>query len=160
MNFLQESIIDNNEKILERLNEEKQRLLEILREEKLKFQRRERINHNRQFAIEKRERIARFRQTVPDEDKQLTQLFNWRQFREEQPLEPKDVVFGEKYMYLPGGTTGIVRAYPLDDESAINVEFIETGEQDILFPQETQKKLYKLPILPQNLSDSIKQLLN
>ena len=158
MNFSNEQIIDNNEKILQRLHEEKQRLLEILREEKLKLQTRERIKHNRQFAIEKRERIERFQQTVSVEDKQLTRLFNWRQFIEEQPVEPKDIVFGEKYMYLPGGTTGIVRAYPTDDDSGINIEFIETGEQDIIFPKETQKKLYKLPILPQNLSDSIKYL--
>ena len=64
-------------------------------------------------------------------------------------------------MYLPGsGTTGLVRAYPSDYESGINVEFIETGEQDIIFTEETHKKLYKLPTLPKNLSDSIKQLLN
>lgn len=160
MNFSQEQIIDNSAKILERLNGEKQSLLEILREEKLTFQRRERIKHNRQFAIEKRERIERFQRTVSDQDKQLTRLFNWSQFTQEQPVEPKDIVFGEKYMYLPGGTTGIVRAYPLDDDSAINVEFIGTGEQDIIFPPETHKKLYRLPTLLRNLSDSIKQRVN
>ena len=147
MEILEEQIIDNNGKILE-----------ILEEEKLKFQRRERINHNRQLAIEKRERIERFLRTVSDQDKQLTRLFNWSQFTQEQPVQPKDIVFGEKYMYLPGsGTTGIVRAYPSDDESGINVEFIETGEQDIIVTEETHKKLYRLPVLPKNLSDSIKQ---
>lgn len=121
----------------------------IMQKHILTFKQQEFLNHNRKAAIERQCRIQKFKQTVSNEDKELIKVFSWDQFIKETPVELEELVFGEKYMYLPGsGTTGIVRAYPTEDDSGINIEFIATGEQDIIFSKETHKKLYKLPILP------------
>ena len=122
----------------------------IMQNHILTFKQKEILNHNRNLAIEERERVQRFQQTVSDEDKELVKVFYWDQFIKETPIGLEEVVFGEKYMYLTGSgtTTGVVRAYPSDDISGINVEFIATGKQDIIFPTETHKKLYKLPVIP------------
>lgn len=119
------------------------------------------LQHNRNLGIEKQRRIQKFKQTISEEDKRLLKLFHWSQFTKAEPVSLKDIVFGEKYMYLAGmgEICGIVRAFPSEDEYdyGLCVEFIENGEQDIIiFTEETEKKLYKLPLLPRILRESIK----
>ena len=106
------------------------------------------LNLNRKIEIERQKRIQNYQRTVSEDDIKLTKIFFWDHFLDKEPVALKDIEFGNIYMYLPGsGTTGIVRALSDQEEFGINVEFIVNGEQDIVFPEETRKKLYKLPIL-------------
>jgi hypothetical protein len=116
------------------------------------------LNHNR-INYEKRNRII---QEMTQEDKILGSIFNWSIFMNEEKVSLKDVIIGEKYMYLlgPGETTGIVTALSDEETYGIIVEFTRDKIQDILFKEESNKKLYKLPLLPRNLREIIKQQYN
>jgi hypothetical protein len=115
------------------------------------------LNKEKFILTETIERINNFQRTIPIEDTRLRQVFKLNNFDFTSiPVPLKDVVFGEKYMYCSWGkNSGIVRALSDEEEYGICVEFIHTGEQDILFTHEKYKKLYRLPMLPQNLRDSI-----
>lgn len=118
----------------------------------------ERISYNRKIGEEMIAREKKFKETVSEEDKMLEKVFHWTQFEHDTPVKLKDIVFGEKYMYMQcdGLSTGVVRSLSSEPQWGIGVEFITTGRQEILFEGDPEKKLYKLPTLPKNLSDSIK----
>jgi len=60
----------------------------------------------------------------------------------------------------PGETTGIVTVLSDEEIYGIIIEFTRDKIQDILFKEESNKKLYKLPLLPRNLREMIKQQYN